>query len=432
MSLNTREFVPHWKTGPADILPAAVPPAAANAVQRTTNDLSDAPERRDRVGTAGGAGRIDAPCAFDFVHRLRFTRDLFSPANATLRDVLDIDPTSPRRVLVAIDGGVAAAWPMLATRIAEYAAAHPQAMRLASAPVVVDGGEQVKNSSATVDAILKAIHAHGIDRRSYVLAIGGGAVLDAVGYASAIAHRGVRLIRVPTTTLAQDDAAVGVKNGINGFGKKNFIGTFAPPWAVLNDEMFLTSLSDRDFLCGLSEAVKVAVVRDGAFFDAIERGAARLAARDMAIAVPVVRRSAELHLRHIVDGGDPFETKEARPLDFGHWSAHKLEQLTRFEVRHGEAVAVGVALDSLYAARTGKIAAAEAERIIAVLTALRLPTSHAALADNDALAAGLEEFREHLGGRLTISLPRSIGVAEDMHHVDVKLMHECMDELRRR
>lgn len=363
---------------------------------------------------------------------MRFTRDLFDPANPLLREALDVDPSSPRRVLVAIDRGVAAAWPALPQRISAYAAAHPTSMRLVSDPLVVDGGEQVKNSHATVDELLAAVHRHGIDRRSFVVAVGGGAVLDAVGYAAAIAHRGVRLIRVPTTTLAQDDAALGVKNGINLFGKKNFVGTFAPPWAVLNDELFPTTLTDRDFRAGLSEAVKVALVRDGTFFGAIERAAPRLRARDMSATAPVIRRSAELHLRHIVGGGDPFETKEARPLDFGHWSAHKLEQLSRFEVRHGEAVAIGVALDTLYSARIGWLAASDAERVVAVLEALGLPTSHALLADNDSLAAGLEEFREHLGGRLTISLLRSIGAAEDVHRVDVKLMHECMDELARR
>ena len=93
-----------------------------------------------------------------------------------------------------------------------------------------------------------------------MVAIGGGAVLDAVGYAAATAHRGVRLIRVPTTVLSQDDSAVGVKNGINAFGKKNFVGSFAPPHAVLNDFDLLRTLQDRDWRAGISEAVKVALL----------------------------------------------------------------------------------------------------------------------------------------------------------------------------
>lgn len=392
------------------------------------------PTRRDSTVTSSlnrlvESGRIDAACQYDFVHRLRFTRNLFDPANPVLREVLDVDPAGARRAIVFIDSGVAAAWPDLGSRIAEYAAAHATAIHLVSRPTVVEGGEDAKNTHRVVDTVLTGVHLHRICRRSYVIAIGGGAVLDAVGFAAATAHRGVRLIRVPTTTLAQDDAAVGVKNGINLFGKKNFVGAFAPPWAVLNDEQFLTTLSDRDFRAGLSEAVKVALVRDAAFFELIEAKASALRNRDPQDTRTVVRHSAGLHLEHIVGGGDPFEVNEARPLDFGHWSAHKLEQLTGFELRHGEAVAIGVALDTLYSTRSGRLPAADAERVLDCLEALGLPIAHPRLREPDELLAGLEEFREHLGGRLTLSLLRALGAGEDTHVIDLGLMRECMDEL---
>ena len=131
-----------------------------------------------------------------------------------------------------------------------------------------------------------------IDRHSYVVAIGGGAVLDAVGYAAATAHRGVRLVRVPTTTLSQDDSAVGVKNGINAFGKKNFVGTFAPPHAVLNDFDLLTTLDDRDWRAGISEAVKVALLKDSAFFAWIEQHARELDERSLDAMAMLVHRCA--------------------------------------------------------------------------------------------------------------------------------------------
>jgi len=381
------------------------------------------------VGQA--ADNLDAGVRVEFSHRVRFTRGVFDPSNPLLREIIDLDPSSPRRVIAFVDSEVADAWRGLREQVLHYAATHGRSIRLVVPPMIVPGGEDAKNSRDVVDEVLTAIHLHSICRRSYVIGIGGGAMLDAVGFAAATAHRGVRLIRVPTTVLAQDDAAMGVKNGINLFGKKNFCGSFALPWAVLCDETFLITLPDRHFLGGFSEAVKVALVRDRAFFDRIEQSTAGLKARHMATVMEVIRRSAALHLRHIVEGGDPFEIREARPLDFGHWSAHRLEALTSFEVPHGEAVGIGVALDALYSARCGMLPEAEAVRVIECLRSLGLPTGHQRLADGGVLEEALEEFREHLGGRLTISLLRSIGCAEDVHHVDVPLLAQCAGELAR-
>src|SRR5947199_194600 len=143
---------------------------------------------------------------------------------------------------------------------------------------------------------------------------------------------GEGLVRLPTTTLGQADSGVGVKNGVNLFQKKNWLGAFAVPWAVINDAGLLATLSDRDFRCGFSEAVKVSMLQDAGQFTTLCELAPRIARRDLSAALPAIRASAELHLRHITRGGDPFEMNEARPLDFGHWSAHKLEALTNFEL----------------------------------------------------------------------------------------------------
>ena len=204
------------------------------------------------------------------------------------------------------------------------------------------------------------------------MAIGGGAVLDAAGYAAATAHRGIRLIRVPTTVLAQDDSAMGVKNGINAFGKKNYLGTFAPPFAVINDVAFLQTLPDRHWRAGVSEAIKAALIKDRAFFDFLESQAAALKARDLVAMEQVIRRCAVLHLSHIASGGDPFELGSSRPLDFGHWSAHKLEQLTDHRLGHGEAVAIGIALDTTYSYLAGFLPEDDWRRIISLLPALGL------------------------------------------------------------
>ena len=362
---------------------------------------------------------------------VRFTHALLDPGNPTLRDAVD----APARVLVVLDAGLVAAQPAIAGDVLEYCRAHADSLELVAPPIVVPGGETIKNDCRAVDVIRAAIDAHRIDRHAYVVAIGGGAVLDAVGYAAATAHRGVRLVRVPSTVLSQGDSAVGVKNGVNCFGKKNFVGTFAAPYAVLNDLDLLQTLSDRDLRSGIAEAVKVALIRDAAFFVWIEQNADALRGRSAAAMEQLVYRSAELHLAHIASCGDPFELGSARPLDFGHWSAHKLEALTNHELRHGEAVAIGVAQDCAYACLAGVLDPHDLWRVLEVLEAVELPIWHPAMASPGAggrppLLDGLEEFREHLGGRLTITLIDGVGSAFDVHELREDLVLESTTLLR--
>jgi 3-dehydroquinate synthase len=285
--------------------------------------------------------------------------------------------------------------------------------------------------------ILELIHRHHIDRHNYVVVVGGGALLDMVGLAAATAHRGVRLIRIPTTTLAQDDSGVGVKNGVNAFGKKNFIGTFAPPFAVINDFDLLASLSERDKRAGYIEAVKVACIRDAEFFDRLELEASALAAFESEPMKHLIRRSAELHLNHIANGGDPFEMGSARPLDFGHWAAHKLEQMSGYRLRHGEAVAIGIALDVLYSVRQGLLARPAAERILGLLERLGFTLFDPELKSVSAsgelkVLEGLEEFREHLGGELTITLLSDIGRGLEVHSMEIEQVRQALQDLETR
>jgi 3-dehydroquinate synthase len=318
--------------------------------------------------------------------------------------------------------------------VAEYCRAHAGALELAAPVLVIPGGEQCKNEHGPTDRVLQAIHDASLDRHSYVAAIGGGAVLDVVGYAAAMAHRGIRLIRFPTTVLAQDDSAVGVKNGINAFGQKNYLGTFTPPFAVVNDSSFLTTLSDRDWRAGLAEAVKAALIKDHTFFEFIEQRADLLKARDRTTMEEVVHRSAALHLHHIATAGDPFEMGSSRPLDFGHWAAHKLERLTNHQLRHGEAVAIGLALDTTYSYLSGFLAESDWRRVIGLLSGLGLavyaPELGHRAGDQPAILRGLDEFREHLGGRLTIMLLRAIGVPFDAHEIDKGVMLGSVEVLR--
>lgn len=363
----------------------------------------------------------------NFEYKVHFTEQLFSISNTIFNDFLKEGYLAgvKRKLLFIIDQGVAEHHPSLSQQIDTYFN-NNEFVELVPEKLLVAGGENVKNEEIFFQQIVEAINRHGIDRHSYVAAIGGGAVLDLVGYAAAVSHRGIKHIRIPTTVLAQNDSGVGVKNGINYLGKKNFLGTFVPPAVVFNDFKFLITLNDRHWRSGISEAIKVALIRDALFFCWLEENALVLALRDMKAMQYLIRRCAALHLLHI-SGGDPFETGSSRPLDFGHWSAHKLEQMTNFSVLHGEAVAIGIALDSMYSKLTGLLSKENSNRIIQVLLKVGLPVTHPmAIAEeaNSPILMGLQEFREHLGGRLTIMLLKDIGEGEEVHEMDPALIRE--------
>ena len=349
--------------------------------------------------------------SINYNYPVYFTRDLFDPANPCLQRALSaVEPDKRHRFALFVDEGVTLAAPnLLRADRAPRRRARRQRWQLAGDIVVVPGGEAVKNQHDHVEHMLRDLSSRQIDRQSFAIAIGGGAVLDAVGFAAAIFHRGVRHIRCPTTVLAQDDSGVGVKNGINAFGFKNLLGTFAPPFAVINDSAFLDMLPEREKRGGMAEAVKVALIRDADFFLWLEREADALARFEPNALDTLVRRCAKLHMRQIAHGGDPFETGSARPLDYGHWSAHKLEGLTRHALRHGEAVAIGVALDARYSVLAGLLPEGEELRVLQLLARLGFTLWDDALDLRDEkkrrrVIAGLADFQEHLGGELTITL----------------------------
>ena len=370
--------------------------------------------------------------------RVHFTSNVFDPANTLLHEIVaDGGAGLRRKALVVVDESLARAQPELTGKIAAYFQAHTTSVQLVCPPVVIEGGERTKNSDFHVAEIHSQIDRHHIDRHSCVIGVGGGALLDMVGLAAATAHRGVRHIRIPSTTLSQADSGVGVKNGINAFGKKNFIGTFTPPFAVINDFQLLASLPARDKRAGFVEAVKVAVIRDREFFEVIEREAGALREFEPDALRRLIHRCAELHVNHIATSGDPFEFGAARPLDFGHWSAHKLEELSEYRIRHGEAVAIGIALDVVYSRDAGYLDAESADRILRLLEVLGFELFanelvHVNSAGSLIVLEGLEEFREHLGGELTITLPRAIGEGFEVHEMDVPKIIEAIYELKRR
>ncbi len=373
---------------------------------------------------------------------LHFTRDVFAPDNDLLLRVLRApivgqEPSSrPSRALVYIDEGCLKQDPDLVRRIHVWFNLHdPRHIQLAATPELVAGGEVVKSDFSILERVGRTAYEHGICRHSYVIIIGGGAVLDAVGCAASLIHRGLRQIRIPTTVLAQCDAGLGVKNGLNHFGSKNFFGTFTPPYAIINDARFLQSLDARAWRSGIAEAFKVAIIKDRAFLDQLVSAAPRLRDRDQQTMEWLIEHCASLHLDHITQGGDAFERGSSRPLDFGHWSAHRLEILSKHRLLHGEAVAIGVAIDLLYAVELGRVRREDVAPIIDAFAVcgFRLWDEVLDLRDSGgrrSVLAGLTQFREHLGGELTLAMPDGIGARRDINEFDEALFERALRALR--
>jgi 3-dehydroquinate synthase len=369
-----------------------------------------------------------------YSYSVHFTEGTFALSNALLRDLVRMGrgnkPGFQSKIAFVVEETIARMHPTLRGNIEEYCHSLLPSALSTHGIIEIPGGEYCKNTPAILQRLYDFLHAEQICRHSYVVAIGGGAFLDAVGYAAATTHRGLRLIRMPTTVLAQNDAGIGVKNSVNAFGKKNFIGTFAPAYAIINDSSFLPSLPERDWIAGTAEAVKVALIRDAHLFDFLEQNANHLLSRDMPVMQELIQRCAQLHMDHITKGGDPFELGSSRPLDFGHWSAHKIEALAHHVIRHGEAVAIGIELDAAYSYLSGYLREDDFRRITSLFDTLGFSEwrEHLTLLmPNGYLSTALNEFKEHLGGVLHITLLSSIGKAIDVHVIDEEKMLEAID-----
>ena len=386
---------------------------------------------------------IDVSFSVPYRHRVWFCDNVFESSRDILSSCfVDLDNESatrgngpggqdPSKVQIWVDSAVSASNPDFIDSLRDWIDAE-SGLELTRPVEIVFGGEDCKNDSSVVQNLLAAINQDQLDRRSYIVVVGGGAVLDVVGFAAAVAHRGIRLIRFPSTTLAQADSGVGVKNAVNEFGKKNWKGAFAVPWAVVNDYCLLESLPKSTFVSGFSEAVKVALLKSRSSFDFLCDNAEQIRGGEKQVASQAIRESAEHHLRHIVDGGDPFEVMEARPLDFGHWSAHKIEAISGYSVPHGDAVSIGLAVDVLYSVSQLGLDQKSALRVIDCLRRLGLPVWSSILdQQRDQLLLGLEEFRQHLGGRLTVTMLADIGKPVNVYSIDYQAVANVIEELRK-
>jgi len=366
-----------------------------------------------------------------FEYPVVFDRDIFSADNTSLVMVLDRKEQRRHKMLVFVDSGVAQSHPGLCLSIEAYAGRYSDRIDLLASPHVVPGGEAIKNDYRLIMSMLDMMFEYQLCRHSFVVVVGGGAVQDAAGFAASLVHRGLRVVRVPTTVLGQNDAGVGVKTGMNLHGVKNAIGTFHPPFAVLNDFSFLPTLSDADWLAGIAEAFKVAIIKDRTFFEFLCTNAAKLAQRDQDLIEEVIVRCARLHLDHIRANHDPFEMGTARPLDFGHWAAHKLEEMTGYSLTHGLAVAVGILIDSFYAMDKGWIQPDEFKQITQGFVSCGFPLWHEVMARRLGdgrleILQGIAMFREHLGGELCVTFPAGLGARREEHELDESVIEQAV------
>jgi len=301
-------------------------------------------------------------------------------------------------------------------------------------PFLIKGGEYVKNNIQLFNNIIGMMHINKLCRHSYMDLIGGGALLDTCGFISNIVHRGIRLIRVPTTILSQNDSGVGIKAGINFFKKKNFIGSFLIPNFVINDYKFLLSLDNRMWKSGISEAIKVSLIRDLNFFWYIKTNFKFLLCKNVIIIKNIIYHCSKLHMYHISVYNDPFEQGISRPLDFGHWLAHKLEQIADYKILHGEAVALGIITDCIYSYLINYLINLNYFDIINLFLDLKYVLYYPYLNkfnNKYFLINSLIEFREHLGGILTIMLINKIGVTSNTHIMEIPIIKLCINILRK-
>ena len=371
----------------------------------------------------------------NFKYSVIFSDSIFNSSNNTFRNVIKNDGSkNKRKVFFILEKNIVEFYPTITSDIKAYCEKNNDILSITSEPHGIEGGEVLK-SRDTISFLCSLMAENALCRQSYIIIIGGGAFLDTVGFAASIVHRGIRQIRIPTTVLSQNDSGVGVKTAVNMHGIKNFLGTFAPPYAVINDATFLKTLPYRDWASGVPEAFKVAMIKDKDFFYWLCEHCTEISQRDLKTMKYLIRRCAELHLNHIATSGDPFEFGSARPLDFGHWSAHKLEMLSNGEIRHGEAVGIGLLLDTLYAVKKGYTEQSIFDKLLDSLQTLKLPIFNKhLLADENGtytILAGIEEFREHLGGELHITMPKGIGEKIEINEMDDDIIIENIKYLEK-
>jgi 3-dehydroquinate synthase len=292
--------------------------------------------------------------------------------------------------------------------------------------MVVPPGESSK-SVEMANTLWQGLLELGADRKTVVVAVGGGMIGDLAGFVAATFARGLPFVQVPTTLLAQVDSSVGGKVGVNLPGAKNMVGAFWQPRGVLIDTAVLGTLGEREYRSGLAEVVKYGMILDADFFAYLEGHVDALNRRDHDSLRHVILRSCELKAQ-VVAADEREETGQRAVLNYGHTFAHALEALTDYDsLLHGEAVAIGMSCAARLAQRLGRIGEDLTHRQDKLLTALGLPTTLPDV-DLDKLIPLMSRDKKVEHGRLRFVLPARLGHVELVGNVDLSDVRAALED----
>ncbi len=293
--------------------------------------------------------------------------------------------------------------------------------------LILQAGEDHKNFAA-VSKIIDALVAERHDRESTLLSLGGGIIGDLTGFAASIYMRGMHWIQVPTTLLAQVDAAIGGKTGCNYAGLKNLLGTFYQPSAVIIDSIFLDSISTREFTAGIAEVIKYGMACDGEFFLWIEKHILQLKQRDNLVILEAITRCCRIKLRLVEI--DEHDHGPRMALNFGHTFAHALESATKFKFYlHGEAVAIGMLLATHLAVKLGYIENSIYLRLEKILSCLALPLQvDLSLYSVDELFKFMLQDKKNSGSGINMILPCAVGEVKVLKVYELDFIEELLKD----
>jgi 3-dehydroquinate synthase len=352
--------------------------------------------------------------------KLTYSADIFNPANHDL-----VSYSINNRVMIVIDQNV---HKFYAAQLMEYFNAH----NVKYSMLVIDTDEESKNWE-DADHILQFFEDEGVLRREPIIAIGGGVLLDIVGFACSIYRRGIPYIKVPTTLLAIVDASVGSKVAVNHFGRRNRLGAYYPPIATLIDKKFIKTQSEREIVNGIAEIFKLAVIKSPELFILLEENAELLIDEKFQHgAVPV--RVINLAITDMIAelGPNLWEKRLDRCVDFGHTFSPVIEMSNIPNLLHGEAVALDCLYSSCISFIRGYIDTETLKRIFDVAKRLKLKTFHPDFTNQKMLLESLRDATKHRNGNQFAPLPISIGnykIVNDVTEEEMKWAADVFEEI---
>jgi 3-dehydroquinate synthase len=284
---------------------------------------------------------------------------------------------------------------------------------------VIPGGEGCKNLT-TATALYEQMVTFGLDRKSTVVALGGGIVGDVAGFVAATYMRGISYIQIPTTLLAQVDSSVGGKTGVNLPQGKNLVGAFCQPGLVFVDVAFIQTLPEREYLTGLAEVIKYGIIRDQDFFKFLEGQAEKIKARDSECLIQIIQRCCAIKADIVAQ--DETENGLRAILNLGHTFGHAFEALTNYQqFTHGEAVAIGTICSARLARHLNLLSQQDLAGIEKILKEYGLPDNYGNL-DSLEIIAQMHKDKKNVGGKMPIVLPVSIGncqIFNNLNEIDI-------------